>query len=447
MVVLDFGFTACDTELLGGRRYADPLGTGPVWTNLARRLIPNLTAQSTRGQGFQLLLSGVDFFERYEQSCDGRAQLKFSDFYVLLEQAFAHATYRRRQQKGIAARECWPLPGSRAVRGASGQVKIGLDHHLLDSQMAGGTWGLYAAAAERSALIGTDPPRLADDLRELVRNGYRSRTLIAATDDIFRALGRAADESYAIHRASFSDDLAKVLDKLPHADLLRERLIERPKYATPPGYPQARTALLGEVARRLRREWQKFADPRTPMDEDVQASADAGAFYRRFAETCAGDDWDADRFGDAARIFGDIVVAESFLAPISNLFDALFGYHGRKVTQVAAELAAPVAKLEDAKQRFRGLAYWSATARGRAALYGALDCSATEHLIESLVETHARVAETRGRSPWLLIEGGTVTALIDQDGIEQPDLSPSTAWRTTYYLHALLSLAEDLDVH
>ena len=87
----DFGFTERDTELLGGSRYADPLGIGPIWSNIARRLIPNLTAQSTRAQGFQLLLCGVDLYERVVERSNGDAT-EFRNFYVVLEQAFAHST-------------------------------------------------------------------------------------------------------------------------------------------------------------------------------------------------------------------------------------------------------------------------------------------------------------------------------------------------------------------
>lgn len=112
-ILTSFGFTAQDHELAGGRRYVDPMDLGPVWTNLAKRIIAHLTAQTTRADVFELLISAVGLYDQYRDWLRGDAGLAFQTFYVTVEQAFAHG-YR-------AAGADWPLPGRRAVGAWQGQ--------------------------------------------------------------------------------------------------------------------------------------------------------------------------------------------------------------------------------------------------------------------------------------------------------------------------------------
>jgi hypothetical protein len=65
---LDFVLTAQDHELFGGQRYSDPLGLGPVWTNLARRVVPHFTGQSNQTMVLESLLSAVALYELHCES-------------------------------------------------------------------------------------------------------------------------------------------------------------------------------------------------------------------------------------------------------------------------------------------------------------------------------------------------------------------------------------------
>ncbi len=427
-MALNYGFTARDTELLGGSRYADPLGIGPVWSNLARRVVPNLTNQTNRGEGFQLLVCAVDLYERHRAD-KGDAALPFRDFYIVLEQAFSHSAYR------YGKLQRWRLPGSRVVRNTSGHAKIGLGYQLLDAQFGGGTWGLYAAAAQRSRLIHMDPPSLTPWAREAVRSGYGRRSLSTLERDLFRGVAKGVRDSHAIHRAQWTVPLARIIEALPHRALLRQLIIEEPQYATPLGFPQAGPALLAEVARRIRAARRRY-------DETEQRRP----FLRVFVENCVSRSWDERAFGQAARIFRDILDAESFLAPLAELFDALFAFPGRSPADVAAQLTIPTEELARARDAFRRLGYWSETARGRAALYCELDCSSGARVVEGVIDFHTRVAAERRRHPWLLCESGRITPLVDQPPNPSPELSPGEAWRNSYYLWSLLGLAEDFDV-
>jgi len=437
-LTFDFGFTARDTELLGGSRYADPLGLGPVWANLARRVVPNLTNQTHRGEGFQLLICGVDLYERHVEASGGNSALPFRDFYIVLEQAFAHSTFRYGKSRR------WNLPGSRAVKAASGHVKIGLEHQLLNAQFGGGTWGLYAAAADRSGLVSMETThdrqpsaRLREHVRTQIRRGYGSRSVVSKLDDLFRGIRKGVKGSYAITKAEWAKSLASIIERLPHRELLRHAIIDQPRYATPPGFPRAHTALLAEVARRLRSKYQEWSEQEEPRRN----------FYRDFVEDCAATTWDSEKFGEAQKIFGDILVAESFLAPLAELFDALFAHRGKSPTRITDDLEIPFQDLAHAREAFIRLSYWSETASRRAALYGGLDCSSGPKVIESVVAIHSEVARDRGRHPWLLNESGVITPLVDQELLQQPQLSPTEAWRNSYYLQSLHSLAEQFDVH
>lgn len=426
---LPFGFTERDNDLFGGRRYIDPLGVGPVWTNLARRLIPHLTALSSRADGFELLLSSVAMYEEYAQWRGEDRRIPFREFYLLLEQAFAHST-------AMAGNE-WKLPGSRVVRASTGNIQISLAHPLLDSQFTGGTWGRYSAAAGRARLITTDPARLIEENREQVRSGLRR----VDTQSILRAIQSAAKNSYTLNRAEWKDNLAYLITKIPHRGLLRQRIIEAPIYDTPPGYPTARPALLQEVARRLVKE---FSGEELEIEGEEELKVDDAAL-RRFVKGCAKSKWNADEVGDAAQIFEDILCAESYLAPLENLFDLLFAFRGRKVAQVADQLEIPLAEIADACAAFRRLTYWNETARRRAALYSGLSFDSPVRLIQTLVGVHADVSQSRGRQPWILVDEGSITILVEQSPPKKAPLSPSRAWRNHYYLISLLGVARGLD--
>src|SRR5690606_34788951 len=159
--------------LVGVGRFIDPLGIGPMWTNLARRVVPHLTSTSPRADGFEVVLTLVDLWERYlEERAD--PVLDFRTFFILGEQILAHATYRYRKGKNVPERDCWRLPGITKIRSSfTGALDIGLTHQLVDAQLGGATWGNYAAAAERGGLIQLKERRLTKQARDYVRSSRK----------------------------------------------------------------------------------------------------------------------------------------------------------------------------------------------------------------------------------------------------------------------------------
>jgi hypothetical protein len=153
---------------------------------------------------------------------------------------------------------------------------------------------------------------------------------------------------------------------------------------------------------------------------------------------------DKDEVGDAKKIFEDIVTAESYLAPLRALFDSLFGFPGRKIKSFVRELDIPLSEIRDARDAFCDLRYSSPTAQERAMLYRGLSFESPERLVTSLVDVHHDVSKSRERPPWLNLDEGTVTILVPQPPLANPQLSPRRAWSNHYYLTTLLGIAKGL---
>ena len=67
-----FNFTKEDNELLGSVTLRDPLGLQVLWSTMGRKLIPHLTEQTTRVEGFQLLVTIFYLHERFKAYVDGK---------------------------------------------------------------------------------------------------------------------------------------------------------------------------------------------------------------------------------------------------------------------------------------------------------------------------------------------------------------------------------------
>src|SRR5438552_12032277 len=106
MTEIQFWFTEEDKELMGAHSTRDPLGFYGLWSQRGRAVIRNMTEQTTDARGFQLLVSALLLFERFEaQHPDVR--IRVEEFFMLVEQAFAFSTFARTGR--------WPLAGSERV--------------------------------------------------------------------------------------------------------------------------------------------------------------------------------------------------------------------------------------------------------------------------------------------------------------------------------------------
>ena len=142
----------------------DPLGTLGVWTGFGRRVVGNLTTQTTSLDDFRVLVIGCWIEDQLA------GQVAFDgDAFLVWEELTAYARLE------VLA----DPPGFRGVTKAkklraAGTVHVSAerDSQLLTNQRAYGIWGLYRAAAWRCGLLCADPPLVRGETLQLMREVY-----------------------------------------------------------------------------------------------------------------------------------------------------------------------------------------------------------------------------------------------------------------------------------
>ena len=406
-----FGFTltARDTELVGSRRLADPLGLLPIWSRVARGLVPHLTAQTTRAAGFELLIALLDAFERPEMEAV-RQFVSRREFFLIGEQIAAHAVAARARDKG------WPLPGRRGFDRWAGAEDYPLSLQaavLLDNQAAGGLWGLYRGAGGRAKLLDSALEAPEESVAaSLAAEGTRldnqalkelKTHVVAVTQSPERTVRPFSKAS--LRRSHLAEILAGLVHELPNRALLRRRLFD--------DHP-----LLDGVAERLAEQ---------PGNVD----------YSAFLSDCR------SHFPERADVFEDILRCERYIAVLDVAFEQLLAQSGQPVAVAGRALDIDLRALDTARMEFGSLGRHFKTG-GIAARFGILcnvNLSSETEFTNSLVEAHQKVAGQRGSAHWVEVENGRIRRLVNADSLDAPDSRPQERlWRNDYYLSAVRSV-------
>lgn len=399
-----FALTARDTELVGSRRLADPLGLLPIWSRVARSLVPHLTAQTTRAAGFELLIALLDAYERPELE-EVRHLLSRREFFLIGEQIAAHAVAARASDKG------WPLPGRRGFDRWAGAEDYPLSLSiavLLDNQAAGGLWGLYRGAAGRAKLLdaelqapeeavssalATGGTRITDEaLHELQKHVIAVATSPQRTARPFK--------KRSLQKSPLAETLIELVHGLPNRALLRRCLFDQ-------------ESLLDQVAARL---------------AELPAEVD----YAAFLSDCRRD------FPKNAQVFEDILHCERYIAVLDVAFERLLTQAGRSVAEAGRALQVDLNALDAARAAFRQLGdHFHGGVAQRFDILCGLDLSGTTEFADTLMCAHKKVADQRGSAHWVENDAGRVRPLINLDGMAEPDWRPQELlWRNDYYLSA-----------
>lgn len=142
----------------------DPLGTLSVWTGFGRRVVGNLTSQTTSLDDFRVLVTGCWLEDQLA------GQLDFEgDAFLVWEQLSAYARLTVLDDppgfRGITR-------AKRFFAGDRIDVSAERTNQLLTNQRAYGIWGLYRAAGWRCGLLATDTPLVRSESLDLVRQHY-----------------------------------------------------------------------------------------------------------------------------------------------------------------------------------------------------------------------------------------------------------------------------------
>ena len=410
-----FFITERDDDLIGATAARDPLGVLPIRSAKGRELVPHLTEQTTQAAGFELLITNLWLWSRFEAKYPQFGS-DLPAFYLVAEQAFAYAT---RRMVGD-----WPLPGRRRVMALDDEPSVDLSAHerrchLMQNQLGNGTWGLYRSAAYRAGLLTQWMDGLSPEVAEIFEkdpplNRNQASKLVELVREAFESEDRVATMS--LHRNNTAiAQLAEIITTLPHAVLLQKKIV----------LEHHRTRKLAKLLLESKRS--------------LEATG-----YRRFLER-AEKHFPEEVDKEALR---NVVRCEELIATVEQIFLWLCTKSGMSLREAASALDTDLGALREAHKRFLGSGYYPPGGPSeRWHLFAdRLDLSDKDTLLESLLEIHFKVAGDRGRSPWIEPdEGGRLVADIDVDSVDDGPFVPGAVWTNSYYLSALESVAGRLE--
>ena len=408
-----FGISARDDNLIGSSSSRDPLGVLPIWSARGRDLVPHLTEQTTSAEGFELLMAIYWLWNRFvsekpEHSAEQRA------FYLIVEQAVAHAAAR--VNDGV-----WPLPGKRRVKAQGGASEVSLSIrvsqcHLIQNQLGNGTWGLYRGAAGRAGLLSKGLHALSAPALGLLdaRPPFPGRVpgkVMALVEEAFD--DPDAEVPFSLHRSNKTvQSMAALIADLPHGAFLWERIVEaRPLTENLTG----QVLQLGGGLLKL----------------------GIRPFLLRAARDLPGH----------REVIEDVIRCESLLAPLEGIFRWMCRQQGESLASAAGALPVSLSSLQNAQSDFSSSGVYPAGgARGRWRLYAdELDTSSRTALLGSLLKLHEQISAERGRAPWVEVdENGRLVTNVEVQPVDAAQLDPARAWRNSYYLGSLESVAGQL---
>ena len=408
-----FFVSAQDSELIGSSAKRDPLGILPVWSSKGRALIPHLTEQTNWAEGFQLLLT-IFWLWRYYVEQKPQHSGEVRAFYLVAEQAFARASVRIIGD--------WRLPGRRRVLARQGAPTATLSlrqraAHLLDNQLANGTWGLYRGAASRAELLVPGASFLSRPVLE--RFDAYPPLMSREVKQLFRLLTHALDEpddgvEMSLNRGSgLVNSLAAVVDEKPHAEFLWEHLVD----AEP---------LTKKIVAQL-----------LATGQGLEELGHLGFLEKAAAALPEGRD-----------ALENVIRCESFIAPLEAIFTWLCNQGGHTIESAAKAFPGDMVLLRSAQEEFRISGKYSAGgASERWKLYANdLDASSSTTLLTTLLRCHQQIAEQRGRAPWVENdEMGRLVTNVEVGSVSEEAMVPKLAWRNDYYLQAMTNVARGLD--
>jgi hypothetical protein len=418
--------TAVDpNEAIKGSR--DPLGVQPIWTQLGRELVGNLTTQTNSIRGFTTVMLCYHFARRYldEQKQDKPAPEAFLDAFLCVEQLVAYSRIACHPQgeeldegirgTNVVRRRLRETPSKLPVTAESaGQI--------LSNQKAYGLWGLFSVSADHSGLVDRDGLRLTPAAMDQVDAVILPR-LGRSADAVLPFLsGKGWFDPYHKHAA-----LAQALTACC-----------QPTYTAQEVDFYRRHLVFGADSHRDNRQerfWSYMVD-----GSDDAVSMTAVRSWRTNAQE-AGD-------ATVASALDRILRMEVILAPVGRLFGFLQTRHGETLEAVAAELqkewrAGFTHIRADQLDDLRPVLTATGGAQGFARIQQlalALQQGAYAVAIRQVLDHNAYVMKQRGGQPWIALED-TLNVRFRSETEELPtrDELPEL-WANPYFLQTLKTI-------
>lgn len=394
--------TEKDEDLLRPLNGRDPMGILPIWQHRARDVVPHITAASRHLDGFHVLLAALAWWPEFANTYKQPAK-QLTPYFLLVEQAFARAC--------TLNKTTWNLPGKRRLT-TGNPVFIGLkpEHHLLGGQLQNGVWGIYRSVAESAGLIDGNNAVKPDIVGKIRNKSEAVKGLWPALD---KALNQQSMETVKIaERPSHHlvGELSNIIEMNPFA-----KLIYNPFLA--PAKPVPTTSVVALMREQIR------LDPFNPETFVLQDNALI-----------------KDRLG----VFKHIIKCERYIATIESIFDWLCSGLSTNVEDAAGKLRINMDILRSALGDFRGSGEYpsGSLAYKRKIMLERLNLSSKKRLIETILDMHKDVSESRNNMPWITIESGRFDIVVLRGPPAEGQLNPISAWRNSYYLDSFFNLTK-----
>ncbi len=403
----------------------DPLGLVPLWSQLGRRVVGNLSTVSNSLRGFTTLLLGYHFARQVMES--GRAKDEGAlELFIKFEQLAGYCRQHFNRDGDFR--------GVERVRDAldgPSRVTLSADprHQILASQKIYGLWGLYSVPGRESGLLAKNEAVLTAEAEEFVRTQY------------IRALDRKGHREGAVV-ADLLPGKSRVVDLEGRdrnvfealASLLQPRIVagEHEFYFN-------HLVLGGAVDRTAGLQRQLAAllpklDAATPFDRK-----DLGRLRSRARQ---------DGMDGLADALDRIEHMESLIVPAAGAFGLLLARSGRTPKEVARDISRvwgsrlhPLnAEAIDAMKDELASAQREPEAGERwVAIASELGAGRYEKALHLLMEQNAVVMEARnGSSPWVkVVDGKLEVRYLDEAGNLPGSRDLPHLWRSTYFLNSL----------
>lgn len=425
--------TQVDAERLKIRGSRDPLGLVPLWANLGRKVVGNLTTATTSVRGFTSLLMGYYFAEEFSPGGRDSDAFRLKAF-LKVEQLCGYARWHVNNDGDLRG-----ISEVRRRLAEQDLIRISADSsgQILSNQKTYGLWGLYTMATRASGLISKDELQLTPDAREFVE-GQLLKTLQ-------RAFPGALDRLRSILTADRTD-IAPDGKDAPLLSALA-RVLAQTFSATERDFYHQHLVLGGNEPR----PWQQmFAGLVNELPKGE------GFSHKHLVEVTK----QARRSGapELADHLESIRALEALLVPMASLFGYIQSRDGATTKVVVGEVKSAwgngLSHIEppsiDELSGVIATVYGDQnTARRFQLLATALRTGAFADALRLCIEHNAFVMRARGGAePWVVIADGRLDVRYRDEGTLPlvPGNQLATTWQNGFYLNPFKEVLDQLRV-
>lgn len=405
----------------------DPLGLQPLWSNLGRHLVVNLTTVSDSVRGFTTSLMARWLSRELVDS--GRGSEKDAlPMFLRTEQLVAHARAIVNGDEDFR--------GVERVRRNRAEnrpivIEYGSRGFILSDQKTYGLWGLYTVPSRVSGLYRDGPIGLTPDVETTIaaRIGPRLESVRRRLLELVSKGGELAASPDEPVLAALASCVQPTLD--PDERRFYGAYLRDASHCRPSAGSHEQATLADLLHRHTRLD--------TPLGR---------LELTHLADTAPQTTPLAGRLRQVARL-------EALLAPADVIFDHMLARHDQTPAVVARELhdrwGSTIPNVERPLSELLSPMELELATSERHALHlrrvdEALRAADFEEAIHGLLEVNEEVMSRRRSAPWIRLMGGRLdvryrgTEAMLPDGDELP-----TLWRNTYFVDSLKSVIRQLE--